>query len=104
MTRGRPQSEPSRTADRLLAQIFQRNLNTFVEQLLHVGAKLIAAACAAMEELHHLADRGVRLALDLGGAAEVGLPVEVEIDCISEIASALMRSISARAPVAAMWS
>src|SRR5215510_12555996 len=67
------------SAERLLAQIFEGDLNSIVEQLLHIDAELIATACAAMEELHHLANRRVWLAFDLGGAAEVSLPVKVEI-------------------------
>src|SRR5262245_3064726 len=71
-----------RRSKRLLAEMLERDLDAFVEQLLIVGPELLAPAGTAVEELRHLADRGMRLALDLGGAAEIGLPVKVEIYCI----------------------
>ena len=40
--------------------------DAFVEQLLNVGAELVAATGAAMEELYYPAHRGVRLA-QVGG-------------------------------------
>src|SRR5262249_1412837 len=66
----------------VFAQMLERDLDAFIVELLKIAAELVTAAGAAMEELHHPPDRGIRLALDLCRAAEVSLPIEIEIDSV----------------------
>src|SRR5580704_6149934 len=64
----------------LFAQVFQRELDSFVVHFLIVGTILIAAAGAAMEELNYHTDRPPRRTFNLGRASKVYRAIEVIID------------------------
>src|SRR6476661_5994179 len=71
----------------LLAQVLERCLDAVIVELLEVTAELIATACAAVEELVHDSDRGVRLTLKEGRAAKVDGAIEIEVvDVVIELA------------------
>src|SRR5262249_38153142 len=67
------------TANELLAEILQGNLDTVIVELLIVAAELVAAIGPTMKKLTDDPDRGMRLALEFGGAADVNGTVEIII-------------------------
>src|SRR5438093_1035427 len=73
------QTSPRREQLSLFTQVLERNLDAFVVELLIVCPKLIATTGGAVEELSHLADRGMRLSFEMGRAANVDGAVEIKI-------------------------
>src|SRR5206468_1408944 len=72
---------------KLLAEIFQCDLDALVIHLLIAGAILITAICAAMEKLDHRSDQGLTLTFDACGASDIDHAVEIEvIDIVVELA------------------
>jgi hypothetical protein len=67
----------------LLAQVLERDLDTVIKELLVVGAELVAAARAAVEELTDNADGRVRLTLEECRAAYVDGAVQIQVVDIS---------------------
>jgi hypothetical protein len=67
----------------LLAQVLERDLDAVIIELLVVGAELVAAARAAVEELTDNADGRVRLTLEECRAAYVDGAVQIQVVDIS---------------------
>src|SRR6476659_4326476 len=71
---------------RLLAEIFQRNLNSVIVHLLILGPEFLAPVRGTMEELDHHPDRGLPWPLDPRRAADVDHAVEIEVvDVVIEL-------------------
>src|ERR1700730_15300551 len=70
----------------LLTQILERHLDAVVIELLIVATELIAAIGRAIEELDHLAHRGVRRPLERGVAADIDGAIELKVvDVVIEL-------------------
>src|SRR5216683_1796759 len=64
---------------RLIAKIFQRDLDPFIIHLLILGPKLVATVGGAMEELGHGRDGRLTRTFDSRRAAHVDHTVEIEV-------------------------